>query len=465
MKRRPLVEIATIEILEKHVFTESEADSQNYLMRVKSVSQHADKKNANGRIYPYAILEREVKRIQADIKKTPGSVLEQGDHPMDGLAKIRGVAAMLESIELDPATKRVITVSKIFKTEVGKDLAAILEGGGLVGRSSRGYGATERGEVLGEVGDVVQEDYQLKTIDFVIGQSTHDAYVTQIMEQALEREEGDGMDIKTLTLDELKAARPELLTQLEAAATTAAETKATAAMETKLTTIVTEKAAEIEKGIIKDLGEAAPQKPDNVKQADWDKMSLGQKMKACKAASDDDANEQTVTARADKLGFRLVKKDGTDPVAKVEADLATTKRSLTEAMTALGEQQEKTRVLEEAQNNIAIDKHIMKVATDQKVIYKNALIEGLRAANCKTIEEVNAKLPTEKARIERLLEETGGGKGSRGDFEERGTEHSDPDKDKQKFKVKNSTGQIVEMTEAQIVQRKRAGIVTELVEA
>jgi hypothetical protein len=153
-------------------------------------------------------------------------------------------------------------------------------------------------------------------------------------------------------------------------------------------------------------------------------------------------------------------KEGTP--SKLEQDLATVKQQLQDVSKSFTTLQEKTAGIENAAKQTLVTEYIFEVAKDEKK-FKNALIERLRSAGCKTKDEVDAKLPGIKADIERLLAEasgggSGAGKGDAGDKEEIGSDHGG-----KKLKA-TVDGKVVELTEGEIRQRSLAGMPTQLVE-
>lgn len=182
-------------------------------MRIRAVLQVADKLNKNKRVYPKAILEREVNKIQQKISTR--EAFGAGDHPSDGRTRIPDVTSIWERVWMDP-NGVVMGDAVIIPTAKGKDLQEILRAKGLVSVSARGFGETEPKEWDGQMADVVKEDYDLHTWDFVIGGGFQEAKVQQVREEETPPHDsvkgGRRMDIKTV--DELRAAYPSLVQQL-----------------------------------------------------------------------------------------------------------------------------------------------------------------------------------------------------------------------------------------------------------
>jgi len=165
MATQELFEAIPFELIEAH---EIEHNGER-LMQVRGIMHRANELNGNHRIYPAPVLSREVQKLKERLG-SGDTVFSQADHFADGVSHISDTAAMLKNVEYTPQNE-VIGTAVILPTQQGKDLAAIVRAGGKVGISVRGFGTTRPGEYAGQTGDVVQEDYQLVTYDFVIGQS------------------------------------------------------------------------------------------------------------------------------------------------------------------------------------------------------------------------------------------------------------------------------------------------------
>lgn len=118
-------------------------------------------KNGNGRTYPLAILEREVKRVNEQISAGQDFFGFVG-HPRDGKGELTHVSHML--VKLTVNEKIGFGEAKVLvESEHGKTLKTILKAGGKIGSSMRGTGTVSNG--------VVNEDYGLLGVDFVLSPS------------------------------------------------------------------------------------------------------------------------------------------------------------------------------------------------------------------------------------------------------------------------------------------------------
>lgn len=446
---KPLFEAIPLTILEKQEVTK---DGQTRL-RVRGVFHRADERNANNRIYPKAILERETRKMRDRIAKGE-SIYMQADHPTDGTSRIGDTTAILRNATFDPATNEVMGEAEIITTHKGNDLIQLINAGGGVGVSARGFGTTKPGEWAGNKGEIVQEDYQLLTYDFVVGQSTRGAIVSNFMEQARAQAglaEGEQMDLKTLDVEQLTAARPDLIKAVTDAATKSAKEEA----KKEVNALLAEKTKEIEANIRKEVEEAAKKKADAEDAADdgddEDEEDANGNKKKAKGKNEQDTPEvKKLKEEAKKHGLTLVPK--AKPTEKMEGELATMRTQLTEAMNVVKGLQEQTGKILEQQQQVEVSKYVFEKAKDEKR-FKNPLIERL-LKECKSREEVDAKFEGTKADIHRLLSEASGN-GATSKEEEPGTNGTE-----KTLKAKN--GKV--FTEQEVYQRALSGIKTELVE-
>ena len=138
----------------------------------EGVFQRAETKNANGRIYPRKLWERllsEDSSAVASLKQ--GSMGGHLEHPADGISDLKKIAIRVTDLKL-LEDGRVWGRARILDTRDGQDARALVEGGYLIGISSRGRGS------LGP-GNIVSDDFQLATFDLVSKPSTPGAYPTR----------------------------------------------------------------------------------------------------------------------------------------------------------------------------------------------------------------------------------------------------------------------------------------------
>jgi hypothetical protein len=157
---------------------------------LSGVMQRADAQNGNGRIYPRAILEREVQRYMELIREN--RALGELDHPDDSVVNLKNASHMVTDIWWNG--NDVMGKAKILNTPSGQILKALVESGVKLGISSRGLGSVRenRGQTI------VEDDFNLICFDFVSDPSTTGAFM-------MKESKGDNNVITQLTekLDKL----------------------------------------------------------------------------------------------------------------------------------------------------------------------------------------------------------------------------------------------------------------------
>lgn len=150
-----------------------------------------DEATANGRKYPRAIMEREIKRLLPDLKSR--RVLGELDHPQDGKTSLKRVSHLLTNLYVDD-NGIIIGEAEVLPTPEGKTLEALIEAKVQLGVSSRGFGSTkpidDHGKQVEEVGD----DFVLKTFDFVCEPAMRTAYPA-IYTEDVDAEQPDPKDL------------------------------------------------------------------------------------------------------------------------------------------------------------------------------------------------------------------------------------------------------------------------------
>jgi len=137
---------------------------------MKGILQKADTLNQNGRIYPMAVLEREVRNYQKFIIEN--RAVGELDHPDSSVVNLKNVSHVIKEAYIENGTV-LGTIEVLDKTPSGAILAGLVEHGVKLGISSRGVGSTRKqGEYY-----VVQDDFQLICWDMVSEPSTPGAFM------------------------------------------------------------------------------------------------------------------------------------------------------------------------------------------------------------------------------------------------------------------------------------------------
>jgi Prohead core protein serine protease len=144
-------------------------ENNNGKVVMKGILQKADTLNQNGRIYPTAVLEREVRNYQKFIVEN--RALGELDHPDSSVVNLKNVSHIVKEAYLDKGV--VYGTVELLDTPSGKILQSLVESGVKLGISSRGVGSTKK------QGDyhVVQDDFQLICWDYVSEPSTPGAFM------------------------------------------------------------------------------------------------------------------------------------------------------------------------------------------------------------------------------------------------------------------------------------------------
>ena len=136
---------------------------------LKGVLQKADTLNQNGRIYPRAILERELLNYQKFIKEN--RALGECDHPDSSVVELKNASHIIREAHMEGDA--VVGSVELLDTPSGQILQSLVSSGVTLGISSRGVGSTKN---QGDT-QVVQEDFQLICFDMVSEPSTPGAFM------------------------------------------------------------------------------------------------------------------------------------------------------------------------------------------------------------------------------------------------------------------------------------------------
>jgi hypothetical protein len=143
---------------------------------IEGVFLQGDIKNRNGRIYPSAVLSKEVdKYTESFISK--GRALGELGHPEGPTINLDRVSHKIVSLKKEGSN--FVGKAKLLETPMGKIASNLLNEGVKLGVSSRGMGSLE----LKNGVNYVKDDFMLATAaDIVADPSAPDAFVEGIME-------------------------------------------------------------------------------------------------------------------------------------------------------------------------------------------------------------------------------------------------------------------------------------------
>lgn len=136
---------------------------------LSGIMQMAETQNANGRIYPMKVLEREVSNYAKLVQE--GRALGELDHPDSSVVNLANASHMVTKIWMEgKVCKGVI---RILETPSGKILRSLIESGCKLGISSRGMGSVREQNGV----TMVEDDFQLLCFDMVSDPSTPGAFM------------------------------------------------------------------------------------------------------------------------------------------------------------------------------------------------------------------------------------------------------------------------------------------------
>jgi len=151
------------------VIEESEGRKALY---IEGVFLESERKNRNGRIYPKHILKNEVDKYNEKYVKTNRALgeLEHPNHPEINPDRVSHRITMMTE-----EGNNFLGKALILNTPCGNIVKGLLEGNAKIGVSSRGLGTVNNS-------GIVNDDYQLRTVDIVLNPSAIDAFVDGLME-------------------------------------------------------------------------------------------------------------------------------------------------------------------------------------------------------------------------------------------------------------------------------------------
>jgi len=157
----------------KYLVEEKNGKKEHY---ISGIFMQAEKKNRNGRVYPFDVLNKEVSRYNNEYVNKNRAFGELG-HPDSPTINLDRVSHMITS--LHPDGNNIIGKAKILDTPNGKIVKSLLDGGASLGVSTRGVGSLKPHNGY----QLVQDDFHLATAaDIVADPSAPEAFVRGIME-------------------------------------------------------------------------------------------------------------------------------------------------------------------------------------------------------------------------------------------------------------------------------------------
>jgi hypothetical protein len=160
------------------VLTESDKHFiKNGGLMLSGVMQRADARNGNGRVYPYLVLEREMKNYKRLVEER--RALGELDHPEQSVINLKNVSHLVTEVWWNG--KDVMGKIQVLNTPSGQVLRELVNANVKIGISSRGTGSVRenRGDTI------VEDDFQLICFDIVSEPSTQGAFMMQENKKSL----------------------------------------------------------------------------------------------------------------------------------------------------------------------------------------------------------------------------------------------------------------------------------------
>ncbi|MCK9596366.1 primosomal protein [Candidatus Pacearchaeota archaeon] len=147
----------------------------NGALYLSGIFQKADEKNQNGRIYPYEVLESEVKNYEKLIRENRS--VGELNHPDSSEIDAKNLSHVIKKLWWEG--KNLYGKLKVLSGPSGQILKSLINDGIKIGISSRGLGSVhEKGEDI-----IVEDDFQLICFDIVTEPSTVDAFLMKESKQ------------------------------------------------------------------------------------------------------------------------------------------------------------------------------------------------------------------------------------------------------------------------------------------
>jgi hypothetical protein len=154
---------------------QEDATSGKKKLYVEGIYMQAERTNRNGRVYTKPILESAVRAYDHNFIQKNRAISELG-HPASPQVNLDRVSHRITELHWDG--NNVMGKAIILDTPMGQIARGLIEGGTMLGISSRGMGSLEK---KGQV-SYVKEDYTISAIDLVSDPSAPEAFVNGIME-------------------------------------------------------------------------------------------------------------------------------------------------------------------------------------------------------------------------------------------------------------------------------------------
>lgn len=136
-----------------------------------------DKKNGNGRIYPYNVFKPELDRYLNDVVRK-GYALGECDHDDRAEVSVKNASHVIDDLwwkDGDDGSKQLFGKLRLLNTPMGQIAKEIVLSGIPLGISSRAVGSVEKDHL--KEADVVQSDFHIITYDLVATPSNNGSFL------------------------------------------------------------------------------------------------------------------------------------------------------------------------------------------------------------------------------------------------------------------------------------------------
>lgn len=144
------------------------------LTRFRGKFQEAEAVNKNKRIYPYAVLDENIKKLKPMLESR--GLVGELDHPTDSIIHFEKCSHLITKLWWEGNC--LMGEGEILNTPHGRILKSLLNDGVRIGISSRGVG-NGRNDENGIL--VIGESYKLITFDAVADPSTYSAFQEKVV--------------------------------------------------------------------------------------------------------------------------------------------------------------------------------------------------------------------------------------------------------------------------------------------
>jgi len=147
-----------------------EKKSEGKAIKFKAPFMIADSKNKNNRRYPFEVLNTAIKKYSAKIESGKGFGADY--HPQGGHVEIPDISHRITKIYMKDKIAHI--EGEILPGEKGEKILSIVNSGGVLGLSARGFGEMKQGK---DKVNEIQPGYQMVGVDFVVNPSENVATI------------------------------------------------------------------------------------------------------------------------------------------------------------------------------------------------------------------------------------------------------------------------------------------------